>query len=92
MSDVDKAAHLLDEVIGYRGVREPVKAMLERAYSKLRTQSKEWTRRRVRSIFNKEAKRIDNFEMEQMRAVISARNAHAKYKDETSRIASMGVI
>lgn len=92
MSDVEKAAHLLDEVIGYRGVREPVKSMLERAYSKLRTQSKEWTRRRVRSIFNKEAKRIDNFEMEQMRAVIAARNAHAKFKEETSRIASMGVL
>lgn len=92
MSDVDKAANLLDEVIGYRGVREPVKSMLERAYSKLCKQSKEWSRRRVRAIFNKEAKRIDHREIEEMRAVLRAREDHARYKEETSRIASMGAL
>lgn len=90
MSDTEIAAHLLDEVIGYRGVREPIKGMLERAYCKLRERSKEWTRRRVRSIFNKEARRIDYREIEEMRAVLRAREEHARYKEETARIASMG--
>lgn len=92
MSDADKAAILLDQVIGYRGVREPIKAMLERAYSKLREQSKEWTRRRVRSIFNKEARRIDHREIEEMRAILKAREEHARYKEETTRIASMAAL
>lgn len=92
MSDAEIAANLLDNVIGYRGVREPIKGMLERAYRSLSTKSKEWTRRRVRSIFNKEARRIDYREIEEMRAVIRAREQHARYKEETARIASMGSI
>lgn len=92
MSDADIAAKLLDEVIGYRGVREPIKGMLERAYRSLSTKSKEWTRRRVRSIFNKEARRIDYREIEEMRAILRAREEHARYKEETTRIASMAAL
>lgn len=91
MSDADLAANLLDDVIGHRGVREPVKSMLERAYRALSTRNQEWTRRRVRSIFNKETTRIDHREIEEMRAVIRAREAHAAFKSETARIAAMAV-
>src|SRR5689334_4567967 len=84
MSDTDLAANLLDEVIGTRGVREPVKSMLERAYSDLSKRSSEWTRRRVRAVFNKEANRIENREIEDMRAVIEARKRHAEYRQETA--------
>lgn len=91
MSDVDLAANLLDGVIGHRGVREPVKSMLDRAYRALSKHNADWTRRRVRSIFNKEATRIDHHEIEEMRAVIRARETHAAFKSETARIAAMAV-
>ncbi|MBB3234406.1 hypothetical protein [Phyllobacterium endophyticum] len=91
MSDADLAANLLDDVIGHRGVREPVKSMLDRAYRALSKRNDEWTRRRVRSIFNKEATRIDHHEIEEMRAVIRAREAHAAYKSQTARVAAMAV-
>jgi len=92
MSDAELAANLLDNIIGYRGVREPIKCMLERAYRSLSKTSKEWTRRRVRSIFNREARRIDHREIEEMRAVLRAREDHAEYKNETARISSMAVL
>lgn len=91
LSDADKAANLLDQVIGSRGIREPVKSMLERAYSELRKRNEAWTRRRVRALFNKEANRIDHREIEEMWAVIEARKAHAAYREETARIAAMAV-
>lgn len=91
MSDADLAANLLEDVIGYRGVREPVKSMLDRAYRALSKSNSEWTRRRVRSIFNKETTRIDHREIEEMRAVIRARETHAAFKTETTRIAAMAV-
>lgn len=91
MSDADLAANLLDDVIGYRGVREPIKGMLERAYSALNKRNKKWTRRRVRSIFNKETTRIDHREIAELRAVIQAREEHAAFKSETARIRSMVV-
>lgn len=92
MSDVEHAATLLDEVIGIRGIREPVKSMLERAYSELRKRNDAWTRRRVRAVFNKEANRIDFREIQEMRAVIEARKQHAAYREETARIAQMAVL
>lgn len=92
MSDADLAANLLEDVIGYRGVREPVKSMLDRAYRALVKRNDEWTRRRVRSIFNKEATRIDHREIEEMRAVIQARKTHAAFKSETTRIAALAVV
>lgn len=91
MSDADLAADLLDDVIGNRGVREPVKSMLDRAYRALSKRNHEWTRRRVRSIFNKETSRIDHREIEELRAVIRARETHAAFKTETTRIAAMAV-
>ena len=91
MSDAELAADLLDELIGYRGVREPIKAMLDRAYDKLSKKSPKWTRRRVRAIFNKEANRIDSREIAEMEAVIAERKRHAEYKEETARIAQMAV-
>jgi len=92
MSDTEYAAALLDQVIGARGVREPVKSMLERAYTALSKRNSAWTRRRVRAVFNKEANRIDHREIEEMCAVIEARKEHAAYREETARIASMAFL
>lgn len=92
MSDVDMAASLLDDVIGARGIREPVKSMLERAYALLSKRNNAWTRRRVRAVFNKEASRIEYREIEDMRAILEARNKHAAYREETSRLAQMAII
>lgn len=91
MSDSEMASHLMDEVIGVRGVREPVKSMLERAYSELSKRNREWTRRRVRAVFNKEANRIEHREINEMQAVIEARKRHAVYREETARIVSMAL-
>lgn len=91
MSDTELAADLLEDVIAYRGVREPIKNMLERAYKDLVKVNKKWTRRRVRSIFNKEASRIDNREIAEMRVVIEEKERHAAYKAETARIAQMAI-
>lgn len=90
--DTELAASLMDEVIGQRGVREPVKSMLERAYSELSKRSSAWTRRRVRAVFNREANRIEHREIAEMRDVIQARNQHAAYREETARIAAMATV
>ena len=92
MADTELASSLMDEVIGTRGVREPVKSMLERAYSELIKRNREWTRRRVRAVFNREANRIEHREIEEMRAVIQARKKHAAYREETARLAAMAVV
>lgn len=91
MSDAELAADLLDELIGYRGVREPIKAMLDRAYDKLSKKSSKWTRRRVRAIFNKEANRIENREISDLEMLIAERERHAAYKAETAHIAQMAI-
>ena len=92
MCDADLAANLMDDVIGERGIREPVKTMLERAYSALSKRNSAWTRRRVRAVFNREANRIDYREIEEMRAVIEARKQHAAFREETARLAQMAVV
>lgn len=92
MADADLAANLMDDVIGERGVREPVKSMLERAYSALSKRNDAWTRRRVRAVFNREANRIEHREIEEMRAVIQAREKHAAYREETARLAALAVV
>ena len=92
VSDGELAATLMDEVIGTRGIREPVKSMLERAYSELSKRNRAWTRRRVRAVFNREANRIEHREIEEMRAVIAARKKHADYRKETARLAQMAVL
>lgn len=91
MADAELAANLLDQVIGERGIREPVKSMLERAYLALRRRNEAWTRRRVRAVFNKEANRIEHREIEEMRAVIEARKHHAAYREETARLTALAV-
>jgi len=91
VSDVHFAAELMDGVIGHRGIREPIKAMLERAYRELSKKNDKWTRRRVRAVWNKEAQRIDHREVVEMEAVIEARKRHAAYREETSRLAAMAL-
>lgn len=92
MADCELAANLLDDVIGTRGVREPVKSMLERAYAELSRKNRAWTRRRVRALFHKESNRIDYREICEMREVVEARKRHAEYRQETTRIASMALV
>lgn len=92
MSDTEYAASLLDEVIGARGVREPIKSMLERAYSSLSKRNAAWTRRRVRAVFHREANRIEHREIEDMRAVVQARKKHAAYREETARLAALATV
>lgn len=92
MTDVDMAASLLDEIIGKRGVRETIKEMLERAYSDLSRRNNAWTRRRVRAVFNKEASRIENREIKEMKAILDARRKQAEYREETALLAAMAII
>lgn len=89
MSDSLAASNLLDDVIGRRGIREPVKSMLERAYRDLSKLNPKWTRRRVRAIWDKEASRIEYREMAEMQALIAARKQHAEFRAETARLAAM---
>lgn len=89
VSDVHFAADLMDDVIGQRGIREPIKSMLERAYRDLSRMNPKWTRRRVRAVFNLEASRIDHREIAEMQAVITARKAHAEFREDTARLASV---
>ena len=91
-TDAEKAVHLLDKVIGVRGIREPVKSMLERAYGLLSKRNSEWTRRRVRAVFNREANRIDHREIADMEAILAAREEHAAYREETARLAQMAIV
>lgn len=91
VSDIEMAAELMDDVIGTRGVREPVKSMLERAYSMLSKQNNAWTRRRVRAVFNKEASRIEHREICEMQMVIEARKKHAAYREETAALVAMAL-
>lgn len=91
VSDVHFAADLMDGVIGQRGIREPIKAMLERAYRELSKKNDKWTRRRVRAVWNKEAQRIEHREVVEMKAVIEARKRHAAYREETAHRVAMAL-
>jgi hypothetical protein len=46
----------------------------------------------VRAVFNKEASRIENREIEEMKAILDGRRKQAAYRAETARIAAMAVI
>lgn len=92
MTDASLAADLLDEIIGSRGLREPVKSMLERAYVALARQNRRWTRRRVRAVFHGEAAVIHHREIAEMQSIIEARKEHAAYRQETARLAQVGVV
>lgn len=91
-SDQDVAHELLMLVIGQRGIHEYKSNMLDRAHGALSKLNADWTRRRVETIFHKQAKRIDRREVAEMVAVIKkARAKHAAYREETARIAAMAV-
>lgn len=93
MSDAVLAAELMDELIGFRGVREGKTSMLRRAYELLIKQNRtgwQGRERRVRAIFDGEARRVDHFEIEDMRAVIEARKRHeARKTDRAERLAAL---
>lgn len=91
MCDVAYATGKLDEMIGTRGVRETKTEMLDRAYDMLvRINPKNWRgrQRRVRAIYDGEARRIDHFEIKDIETVIKARREHAEYLAETARLAA----
>ena len=101
MSDVSAARNIIDEiwpldttprkrVIG--AVFEAVKRV-ERGLPQdvIRLRKRQWTERRVRSIVDAEAGRIDAYEMrdlEQM-AIQEARNALKKSQERSARLASI---
>lgn len=91
VSDAAYASGLLDDVIGQRGIREPIKSMLERAYRDLSRVNPKWTRRRVRSIWDNEASRIEHREVVEMQALIAARKQHEEYREETARLAALHI-
>jgi hypothetical protein len=89
-SDQEVAFDLLMLVIGRRGIDEYKSNMLDRAHDALLKLNVNWTRRRVETIFHKQAKRIDRREVAEMAAVIKkARANHAAYREETARIAAL---
>lgn len=89
-TDQQVAYDLLLLVIGQRGLDEYKANMLDRAQAALSKFSAKWTRRRVETIFHKQAKRIDRREVAEMVAVIKkARATHAAYREETARIAAL---
>lgn len=87
MSDVALAADRIRQVAGMRGSDEPVKVLLERAYQTLARINPEWSRRRVRALWRREAARIDYREIAEMeRAISEARKRHAAYEEQTAQI------
>jgi hypothetical protein len=93
MSDVALAADRIRRVAGPRGHDDPIKVLMERAFTALRKYERKlreepkWTRRRVRAIWRQEATRIDYREIAEMEAVISqARERHAAYIEESEKI------
>lgn len=100
MSDVSAARNIIDEiwpldttprkrVIG--AAFEAVKRVERRLpQDVIRTRPRQWTERRVRSIVDQEASRIDHFEMldlEQM-AIQEARHALKQSQERAARLAS----
>ena len=100
MSDVAAARHIIDEiwpldatprkrVIG--AVFEAVKRV-ERSLPQdvIRLRKRQWTERRVRSIVDEEAGRIDAYEMRdlELMAIQEARDALRKSQEQSRRLAS----
>jgi hypothetical protein len=87
-SDGDIAADLIRKIAGrhYGAIKR--KTILETVYSELRKVNKEWTRRRVRALADKEAARIDHREIREMQRVLAlqeARRVHAEQDAEDAR-------
>ena len=93
MSDVALAADLIRDVAGERGHSEPVKVLLERAYERLSKHSAQWTRRRVRALWAREAARIEHREIREMAAAIAEqerlRDAREEHRRYVARLARM---
>ena len=96
MSDACLAASLIREVAGPRGHDEPKKALWYRAYQALHKLNPQWTERRVRALWGKEAARIEHREIREMQAAIEqqrrineAQREHREYLAETERLATL---
>lgn len=99
MHDVTTAQHLLQETWSERAGR-PVKvciAMIFDAVKRVerrlpaavvRARPRQWTERRVRSIWNGEARRIDNYEMADLERA-AAEEAKSEFHQSINRAARM---
>jgi hypothetical protein len=88
------APQLIRQCAGPRGYDEPVKVLWERAFNALHRVNDRWTRRRVRAVWQGEARRIEWDEMLEMARVAELQNArkqHAEYLAETARLAALRV-
>ena len=96
MSDVTLAANLIRDVAGPRGHDEPIKVLWDRAYERLSRHSAQWTRRRVRALWAREAARVEHREIREMAEAIreqerlrDARKEHAEYLDRIARLETL---
>lgn len=88
------APQLIRRCAGERGHDEPLKVLWERAFDALHAVNDRWTRRRVRAVWQGEARRIEWDEMLEMAKVAElqkARKRHAQFIDETARLAALRV-
>jgi len=99
MSDLDTAVYLIDETfvgLSGRDVKEALGAAftaLERHESKLppsvlQSRNRRWTERRVRALWNREARRVDHYEIQDLTAVAveEARLERQRLKARQGRI------
>lgn len=99
MTDVSMAQHLVQETWPERAGR-PVKACIALIFDAvkrverrqpaeaLRLRPRQWTERRVRSIWNAEARRIDNYEMADLERA-AAEEARSEFHQSINRAARM---
>lgn len=86
MSDTALAAERIRELAGDRPAGEKLKAVFEDLYTILsrRFPKSQWTRRRVRSLWEAKAARVDYREIAEMDAIIAeAKKRHAAYIGRT---------
>lgn len=80
--DANIAAELLIEAMGPILGRDTKGAAMERLYRKLHRHNNEWTRRRVRAIFDMEAARIDYWVIRNLTTIIRANREDEKREAE----------
>lgn len=88
------APRLIRQCAGDRGYDEPAKVLWERAFQALHKVNDKWTRRRVRALWQGEAKRIEwdeVLEMAEVAELQKARKQHAEFLEETARVAALRV-
>lgn len=91
MSDVALAAARMRELVSPAEPGEKVKVLLDRAYRSLSRAfpGSDWSPRRVRALWNREAARVDYREIAEIEALIAeARKRHAAYIEHTAEIRS----